>query len=683
MTEPPVTNAPEPEDNRRPESAPTATEADDTPQLRSSIDVTIVTESTDEDDWSLGPVPSMPGAQQPGGSESTDLKNLTTGAVIGDFQVQRVLGTGAFATVYLAMQLSLNRFVALKVTGDLGHEGRRMARLEHPNVVQVYAEEILQERRIRLLSMQYVPGPTLQGALNELAEEDSPPCWSGADLLRHLDGHTGAPTDVHPDDYAIRTRLEKMDHQQAVCFLTAELASGLKFAHSHDVLHRDIKPANILLNAVGRPLLVDFNLAEEASDASGDQGMVGGTLAYMSPEHLKAFEYSNVAHIPVGAAADIYSLALVMVQMFSGKLPLPTSESGRTASGSHAVSVPNLRKQRSKPFSFQFDAPSASQASLQAVIHRATDPEPATRTSDGEVFSQELHSCQRLRSIETNPIMQHPLLKIAERHPVTAFATLAIVPQGIASIVNIVYNNVRIPELSVPVREQLMPDKAPKYEITDAFPALTIGYNLVLWPFCLALVAIIVRRSLNAIRMVPCTSEGEERVQRQVLVGLPDRMLQIGALGWIPGIVVFPLGLWFMAGVDLPEAFVHFTLNFVTSALLAMTYSYLGMSWLVASVVWPRHWLFPRQFDSHAVSRELGHFSGGLRKARLASAVVPLLSCILLILSSHVEAPNFLDHFDQFRLLLILLIGLGLFGPLTANRIAYSVSERLRIYSAG
>jgi hypothetical protein len=160
-------------------------------------------------------------------------------------------------------------------------------------------------------------------------------------------------------------------------------------------------------------------------------------------------------------------------------------------------------------------------------------------------------------------------------------------------------------------------------------------------------------------------------------------MLQIGALGWIPGIVVFPFGLWFMAGVDLREAFVHFTLNFVTSALLAMTYSYLGMSWLVTSVSWPRHWLFPRQFDSRAVSRELGHFSGGLKQARLAAAVVPLLSCILLILSTHVEAPNFLHHFDQFRLLLILLIGLGLFGPLTANRVAYGVSERLRIYSAG
>ncbi|MEO2036104.1 MAG: serine/threonine-protein kinase [Planctomycetaceae bacterium] len=680
MTDSPVPHAHESEDRRRPESDPATTDTGETPRLQSSVESTVVTGSTEDDEWSLGPVPSTPGSPMPDVPESTDLKNLTAGAVIGDFQVQRVLGTGAFATVYLAMQLSLNRFVALKVTGDLGHEGRRMARLEHPNVVQVYAEEILHEQRIRLLTMQYVPGPTLQGALNELVQQDSSPCWSGADLLRHLDSHTGAPTDVHPDDYAIRIRLEKMDHQQAVCFLTAELASGLKFAHSHDVLHRDIKPANILLNAVGRPLLVDFNLSEEASETSGDQGMVGGTLAYMSPEHLKAFEYSNVAHIPVGPAADIYSLALVMVQMLSGRLPLPTSDSGRPASGSHSVSVPTLRKQRSKPFSFQFEAPSASQASLQAVIHRATDPEPATRTSDGEVFSQELHSCQRLRSIETTPVMQHPLLKIAERHPVTAFATLAIAPQLIASIVNIVYNNVRVPELSVPVSESAT---AARYGIMDAFPALTFWYNVVLWPFCLALVAIIVRRSLNAIRMAPCETEEQERVQRQVLVGLPHRMLQIGALGWIPGIVVFPFGLWFTAGVDLREAFVHFTLNFVTSALLAMTYSYLGMSWLVTSVSWPRHWLFPRQFDSRAVSRELGHFSGGLKQARLAAAVVPLLSCILLILSTHVEAPNFLHHFDQFRLLLILLIGLGLFGPLTANRVAYGVSERLRIYSAG
>jgi hypothetical protein len=66
--------------------------------------------------------------------------------------------------------------VALKVTGDLGHQARRMARLEHPNVVQVYAEQILKEEQIRLLSMQYVSGATLQTALTRLMESDQSRC---------------------------------------------------------------------------------------------------------------------------------------------------------------------------------------------------------------------------------------------------------------------------------------------------------------------------------------------------------------------------------------------------------------------------------------------------------------------------------------------------------------------------
>jgi hypothetical protein len=103
---------------------PAAADTPVSPTWHSGIESTIVTESTAE--WSLGPAPSMPGTEPPP-SASSDLKELATRSVIGDFQVQRILGTGAFATVYLAVELSLSRFVALKVTGDLGLEGRRMA----------------------------------------------------------------------------------------------------------------------------------------------------------------------------------------------------------------------------------------------------------------------------------------------------------------------------------------------------------------------------------------------------------------------------------------------------------------------------------------------------------------------------------------------------------------------------
>lgn len=668
MTQPPSPSPSESDEHVVPETELPSKDLPDGPTLQSSTESTIVTGSVDDDAWSLGPVPSMPGAPQGSPPVRRDLRNLSTGAVIGDFQVQRVLGTGAFATVYLALQVSLNRFVALKVTGDLGHEGRRMARLEHPNVVQVYAEQILASEKTRLLSMQYVPGTTLQQALSELTAAGGRPTWSGADLVRYLDYHTGAATELRPDDYAIRGQLESMDHQQVVCFLTAEVASGLQFAHSHDVLHRDIKPANILLNAVGRPLLVDFNLSEETTDGPGDQGLVGGTLAYMSPEHLKAFEYAKDAVIPVGPAADVYSLALVMVQMLTGQLPLPRSDSSRPAPPGGAVSIPRLRELRSRPYVVEFDQATASQRSLQAVVERATEPQAEQRTPSAEVLSRELRSCQRLRKIETAPVMQHPALQAAGRHPMLSFALLAVLPQVIASVVNIVYNVVRVPELSVPTPEA-------GQQLQDAFYTVTIGYNLVVWPVCLVLVATVLRRSIDAIRMLPCATEELEKAQRLKLVRLPVRMLMIASLGWAPGIIVFPLGIWLQAEVDPMEVFVHFSLNFATCALLAITWSYLGLAWLVASVGWQRHWLFPQRFDSQAVAEELGHFSKGLKQARFASSVVPLFSCMLVIAATG-------QDLSRLGPLLQLLIALGMVGPLAANRIAFRVSERLRIFAA-
>ena len=300
-------------------------------------------------------------------------------------------------------------------------------------------------------------------------------------LLLCLDEHAGTATELHPEDYAIRSRLKQMDHQQAVCFIAAEVASGLYFAHCHDVLHRDVKPANILLNAVGRPLLVDFNLAEEVNDASGGQGMIGGTLAYMSPEHLEAYENSKDAVVQMGSA--------------------------RT---------------------------------------RASDENRSSERTDSGIV------CVRSDVVQS------------------------VVVAGL------------------PGRRR---------DCRSAFPQSDSNGPLQ-----------ICHRGNCSTQVTPRT-----------------RMLQIAAFGWIPGIVVFPIGLWMLVDANPTTAFIHFTLNFVTSASLAMTYSYLGLTWFVTSVCWLRHWEFPSGFDSGAVSQELGRFFGGLKRASLAVAIVPLLSCMLLI----------------------------------------------------
>ena len=628
----------------------------------------------EDDDWSLGPVPSMPDSQAPTNLPEDDLQNLQPGTVLDDYQIQRVLGQGAFATVYLALQLSLNRLVALKVTGDLGYEGRRMARLEHENIVQVYAEHISRERRIRLLTMQFVPGPTLQTALSALASAGLQANWSGSALLKQIDEHSGSVIQIQPADYAIRERLQQMDHQQAVCFLTAELASGLHYAHSNGVVHRDIKPANILLNAAGRPLLVDFNLAEESTGGK-DQGMVGGTLAYMSPEHLKAFESAKDAVIPVGPPADLYGLTLVFIQMLNGEVPLPTTESGRPISGSQDLSVKRLREVRAEPAKLVFEHASASQSSLQAVVQRATHPDPDQRTASAEILGQELHGCRAMRRIEIDEVMQHPLLEFATQRPVQVFAFMGFAPQIVASFVNILYNSLRVGDLP------LQPNVVPQYDLMDAFTRVTIGYNVFVWPVAVILVARLLRRSVDAIRMVPCESAEEEAVQRSVVVGVPYYMLLIAACGWVPGIVVFPLALWWLAGVELFPAAVHFVLNFATCALLAITYSFLGLAWYSVSVCWRWHWRFPRRMASIQIDDEFRGYRRDLRRARIAAAVVPLVSCMLLVWTTHHAEASVEKHFELLKALVLLLTALGLLGPLLANRIATRVSDRLKTYA--
>src|SRR5262249_25160538 len=159
------------------------------------------------------------------------------------------------------------------------------------------------------LCMQYVPGTTVAGVIKALARRP-PREWSGRALVEALDALSA---DLGPPDASgVRDRefLAGCDFAEAVCWIGARLAAALAHAHKQGVLHRDIKPANILLHRNGRALLADFNLARDgrrAGSAAGER--FGGTLAYMAPEHLVAFNPEEVAsREAVDQRSDIYSL---------------------------------------------------------------------------------------------------------------------------------------------------------------------------------------------------------------------------------------------------------------------------------------------------------------------------------------------------------------------------------------
>jgi eukaryotic-like serine/threonine-protein kinase len=200
--------------------------------------------------------------------------------VLNRFLIERQLGSGGFGVVYEAWDGRLERSVAVKAIESRGEAARRVlreaqaaARLNHPGIVTLY--ELGEEGGNALLVTELVEGSTLAQLSQEGALSDREIGEIGADLC------------------------EALDH-----------------AHAHSVVHRDIKPQNVLVPEDGEPRakLMDFGIARltdaAALTAPGD---VVGTLAYMSPEQAEGRA--------AGAEADVYSLALVLYECWSGENP--------------------------------------------------------------------------------------------------------------------------------------------------------------------------------------------------------------------------------------------------------------------------------------------------------------------------------------------------------------------------
>ncbi len=96
------------------------------------------------------------------------IEPVAAGQKLDDFELISAVGKGAFATVFLARQCSMQRLVALKVSNDRGFEPQTLAQLDHPHIVRVFDQRHLADRKMRLLYMQYVPGGTLQGVIEHM-----------------------------------------------------------------------------------------------------------------------------------------------------------------------------------------------------------------------------------------------------------------------------------------------------------------------------------------------------------------------------------------------------------------------------------------------------------------------------------------------------------------------------------
>ena len=261
---------------------------------------------------------------------------------IPGYEILRPLGSGGMSTVYLALQRSLDRKVAIKVMRRGGAavddarqmekrfllEGRMMAKLPHRNIVAVY--DIVSNDVIAYIAMEYLSG--------------------------------GSLTD------RMRTGLALAEAVSVV----VQIAAALDFAHSHGVVHRDLKPANIMFRDPTTPVLTDFGIAryQDGSITKLTQtGMLVGTPTYMSPEQINA--------LALDGRSDLYSLGILFYELLTGAPPFR---------GETPISVLMAHLTQEPP-----PLP-AELAFFQDILDRMLAKKREERFADMREFSQELRS---------------------------------------------------------------------------------------------------------------------------------------------------------------------------------------------------------------------------------------------------------------------------------------------------
>jgi tetratricopeptide (TPR) repeat protein len=221
----------------------------------------------------------------------TDPQWPQVGEAFLGFRLERLLGQGTFAHVFLARQRELgDRLVALKVTTRTGGEEHTLGRLAHPNIVPVHSVERDPTTGLTALCMPFLGEETL------------------LDVLDHLS--------VVPLSGPQRVLLPG-SHEQGVRHLAVQLLDALAYLHGQGVFHCDLKPSNVLLTPAGMPMLLDFNLS---TDGQRDHAKRGGTLTYMAPEQLSALGEGNVVP-PADGRTDLFALGVILYELLTGSHP--------------------------------------------------------------------------------------------------------------------------------------------------------------------------------------------------------------------------------------------------------------------------------------------------------------------------------------------------------------------------
>jgi len=314
---------------------------------------------------------------------------------LGEYRILRRLGGGGMGVVYLAVQESLGRKVAIKVMrpGYALH-GKSQARfrreieaisaIDHPGVCTVY--EAGEEEGRPYLAMRYIEGESL------------------AQILRRRRGerHSGKPTSTSAQQEVI---------EHLIC--AEKAARALHTAHEAGLIHRDVKPANLMIDSQGEPVILDFGLVQEADADQHDltaSGDLLGTPPYMAPEQVQGRV--------VDRRCDIYSLAATLYECLTLRCPFEGENRQEIYSKILDELPPNPRRQNRW-----------IGRDLWVVISKALEKDPAHRFATAEEFADELRRIlhhEPIRSVRPSLAVRSIRWTQRNRAATTVLVTMAL-----------------------------------------------------------------------------------------------------------------------------------------------------------------------------------------------------------------------------------------------------------------
>ncbi|HEV2814044.1 MAG TPA: protein kinase, partial [Solirubrobacteraceae bacterium] len=255
--------------------------------------------------------------------------DLQPGDVFAGHRIEGVAGRGGMGVVYRAVELALDRVVALKTISPalasdpsfrerFVRESKAAAGIDHPNVLPIFSAG--EEDGIPYIAMRFVEGEDLRSLLRR--EGPLPP-------------------------------------ERAVA-IAVQVLKALRFAHRRGIVHRDIKPHNAIVDDEGRVKVTDFGIARAGGAQMTEVGSIVGTAQYLSPEQARG--------APVDQPSDLYSTGIVLYELLTGTVPF----TGQTPV---EIAMKHLQQTPAPPSSLRPEVP----RDLDYVVLRALAKDPADR----------------------------------------------------------------------------------------------------------------------------------------------------------------------------------------------------------------------------------------------------------------------------------------------------------------